>query len=355
MKDIRIFIASSKELEKERNYLAFLVLAHEDEFAKRGLRVRLAKWEYLDPKMTGTRTENRYLDEMYNCDAALVLFRDIAGMYTREELDKALASEQSEYSRFKVHRILFAADGASDSAAAKLRESLLKGSYGVWSGEEELRAEFLSLVDKVVQCDNLIDAPSDAYVRKITAFLAADEELAEERNAFADTVLNVNDLLEQARRNIRVQLKFYDPANAESVVEASEMGLVLYGTNYRMFGREEVKRIYERVKDEKQNPKRFYVFFRDLDQDAEKSLDEAFRTFRSDFVSKLGHFTCQFGDANALRLSFLLSLERYAGESVELYSTVSAPTAPVFVGRSTVTVAAFATAVEPSVSRNSAR
>ena len=41
MKDIRIFVASSKELEKERNCLAFLVLAHEDEFAKRGLRVRL--------------------------------------------------------------------------------------------------------------------------------------------------------------------------------------------------------------------------------------------------------------------------------------------------------------------------
>ena len=333
MKDIRIFVASSKELEKERNYLAFLVLAHEDEFAARGLRVRLAKWEYVDPKMTEARTEDRYLDEMYNCDAAFVLFRDIAGMYTREELDKALASEQSEYSRLKVHRILFATDGVPDSAAAKLRTSLPEGSYGEWSAMEELRAEFLSLVDKVVQCDNLIDAPSDAYVRKITAFLAADEELVEERNAFADTVLNVNDLLEQARRNIRVQLKFYDPANAESVVESSEMGLVLYRTNYRMFGREEVKRIYERVKDEKQNPKRFYVFFRDLDQDAEKSLDEAFRTFRSDFVSKLGHFTCQFGDANALRLSFLLSLERYAGESVELYSTVAAPTAPVFVGR----------------------
>ncbi len=38
MKDIRIFVASSKELEKERNYLAFLVLAHEEEFAERGLR-----------------------------------------------------------------------------------------------------------------------------------------------------------------------------------------------------------------------------------------------------------------------------------------------------------------------------
>ena len=43
MKDIRIFIASSKELERECNYLAFLALAKEDEFAARGHGGRLLK------------------------------------------------------------------------------------------------------------------------------------------------------------------------------------------------------------------------------------------------------------------------------------------------------------------------
>lgn len=43
MKDIRIFVASSKELIAERNQLAFLVLSMEGEFAARGLRVRLSK------------------------------------------------------------------------------------------------------------------------------------------------------------------------------------------------------------------------------------------------------------------------------------------------------------------------
>ena len=45
MKDIRIFVASSKELIAERNQLAFLVLSMEEVFAARGLRVRLAKWK----------------------------------------------------------------------------------------------------------------------------------------------------------------------------------------------------------------------------------------------------------------------------------------------------------------------
>lgn len=88
MKDIRIFVASSKELERERNELAYLVLAKEEKFAARGLRVRLAKWEYVDPRMTGGRTEDRYLCEMYDCDAAFVLFRNIAAEAKRH-LDQA--------------------------------------------------------------------------------------------------------------------------------------------------------------------------------------------------------------------------------------------------------------------------
>lgn len=92
MKDIRIFIASSEELLPEYNALAYLVLAKE-EFEQRGFRVRLAKCEYGDSKMTVIMTEDRYLDEMYNCDAALVIFKNIAGKYNREELDKTLAKE----------------------------------------------------------------------------------------------------------------------------------------------------------------------------------------------------------------------------------------------------------------------
>ena len=129
MKDIRIFVASSKELERERNYLAYLVLVYEGEFEKRGFRVRLSKWEYVDPKMTAARTEDRYLDEMYNCDAAMIIFKNIAGMYTQEEMAKALATEKAGAARLKAHRILFSEESAVDSDATKLREAMSQGSY----------------------------------------------------------------------------------------------------------------------------------------------------------------------------------------------------------------------------------
>ena len=313
MKDIRIFVASSKELEKDRNYLAFLVLAHEDEFAARGLRVRLAKWEYVDPKMTEARTEDRYLDEMYNCDAALVLFRDIAGMYTREELDNALAAERtglapdSRKARLKAHRILFAADGDLESSAAKLRASLPNGSYGEWTDQAGLGKSFLALVDQVAQCEGLIDAPEET-LRTVSAFIAADDELAADRNAFADTVLNLNEIL--ARRGIRVKMRFYAAARHREMLESSEMALVLYRTNCNAFGPDQMRDAYDRTKRE-ENPKRLYVFFRDED---DSRLDKAFVDFKNGFAENLGHFFCRFENADTLKLNFLLSLENLLGE-----------------------------------------
>lgn len=307
MKDIRIFVASSKELERERNYLAFLVLAKEDEFAERGLRVRLSKWEYVDPRMTEARTEDRYLDEMHNCDAALILFRNIAGEYTREELGSALSSEQSDFSRLKVHRLLFAADGKPCSDAAKLRESLPPDSYGVWSGMADLRAAFLSLVDRAAHCEGLVDAREEA-LRTVSAFLAADDELAADRNAFADTVLNLNDIL--SRRGVRVKMRFYDAARHREMLESSEMALVLYHTNCNVFGPGQMRDAYDRTRRE-ENPRRLYVFFRDED---DAGLDKSFVDFKNGFAENLGHFFCRFENADTLKLNFLLSLENLLGE-----------------------------------------
>ncbi len=83
MKDIRIFVASSKELVAERNALAYLVLSKAEEFEQRGFRVRLAKWEYVDPRMTEARTEDRYLDASKK--AIRRMLRKVSGVRWRSE------------------------------------------------------------------------------------------------------------------------------------------------------------------------------------------------------------------------------------------------------------------------------
>ena len=328
MKEIRIFIASSKELLPERNHLSYLTLAMEDEFERRGLRVRLAKWEYVDSNMSKERTEDRYLDEMMQCDAVMVLFKNVLGMYTEEEMRKALAAERVGDTRLKAHRLLFseAPDAQPKPELAAFRSSLASDDYGIFADLEGLKREFLALVENCAAQMNH-EVQVKAETRDITAFLAADEELASERDAFADMVVNLNELL--ARRNLRVRLRFYEPSRAMNVMGACEMGLVLYRTTFKTFGLDEMRDAYER-KCRGENPKRLYVYFRN---DEGLELAQDFRAFRDGFVTEFEHFVCQFGDADSLKLSFIVSLERYAGESVtEHYSTMT-PKSSDFVGR----------------------
>lgn len=188
MKDIRIFIASSKELLPERNYLAYLVLAFEEEFERRGFRVRLSKWEYVDPTMTEARTEDRYLDEMLDCDAVLMMFRHVLGIYTREEVDKAIAAEKAGTSRIKKHLMLFKDGDVEPSAElAEWRATLAEGTYGTFTSFDELKDHFLQLVEELTGFP-LEDVAQNESTRTVSAFLAVDDELAVDRNAFADAV-----------------------------------------------------------------------------------------------------------------------------------------------------------------------
>lgn len=308
MKDIRVFVASSKELIAERNALAYLVLSKEEDFAARGFRVRLSKWEYVDPTMTEARTEDRYLDEMYNCDAVLMLFRHVLGKYTKEEVDKAIAAETAGTSRIKKHLILFK-EGEADASPelAAWRASLAEGAYGTFTDAAGLGEHFLRLVEEIAGLP-LQDAADTETERTISAFLAVDDELAADRDAFADAVLNLNDVL--SRRGVRVRLRFYDPVRHRDMLESSEMALVLYQTKCGEFGGAELKEAYDRSKRE-QNPRRLYVFFRDA---SGRPLDDAFQALKDGFAETFGSAPCRFENVDTLSLNFLFALESMLGD-----------------------------------------
>ncbi len=306
MKDIRIFVASSKELLPERNYLAYL--AHEGEFERRGFRVRLSKWEYVDPTMTEARTEDRYLDEMLDCDAVLMMFRHVLGMYTKEEVDKAIAAEAAGTSRIKKHLMLFKDGDVEPSAElADWRSTLAEGTYGTFTDFDELRRHFLRLVEELSGLP-LQDIVQDESTRTVSAFLAVDDELAADRNAFADAVQNLNDVL--VRRGARVRLRFYDPGKHRELLESSEMALVLYHTKCGDFGEKALDESYGRSKRD-ENPKRLYVFFRDANR---QLLDGGFEVFKNGFADKFGSAPCRFENVDTLSLNFLFSLESVLGD-----------------------------------------
>jgi len=92
--EIKIFLASSKELEFERVHVGDLfndinsILADTDN----NVRVRLLKWETFNPSFTGERKQSEYDEQVKNSDIFVVLFRSTAGKFTMEEAETAVMS-----------------------------------------------------------------------------------------------------------------------------------------------------------------------------------------------------------------------------------------------------------------------
>ena len=87
-----IFIASSSELKRERFELVDLMLDINQEPANKanGIKLEPVLWEYMDSSMRAQRKEDEYLAELRKCELCIVLFWNILGEYTLEELDVAV-------------------------------------------------------------------------------------------------------------------------------------------------------------------------------------------------------------------------------------------------------------------------
>lgn len=89
MKTIRIFLASSEELQDDRNAFGNLVRRLDKIYEKRGIRIELFEWEDYDAAYNGTRKQDEYNEAIKASDMFLALFHKKAGKYTLEEFDVA--------------------------------------------------------------------------------------------------------------------------------------------------------------------------------------------------------------------------------------------------------------------------
>ena len=89
MKTIKIFLASSEELENDRMAFGNLVRRLDRIYEKRGIRVELFEWEDYDASYNGLRKQDEYNDQIKASDLFLALFHTQAGRFTIEEFDVA--------------------------------------------------------------------------------------------------------------------------------------------------------------------------------------------------------------------------------------------------------------------------
>ena len=76
MERIKVFIASSAEMEYERKELVYLmVIEMNEELEQKGYELVPEKWEYMDSSMRERRKEDEYLDNLRECEISKIIHR----------------------------------------------------------------------------------------------------------------------------------------------------------------------------------------------------------------------------------------------------------------------------------------
>lgn len=122
MKTIKIFIASSNELEKERLLMASLANELSTRLEKVGIQVIAVEWESLDASMGEDHKQEEYNEKLRECDMCMVLYWTKFGMYTKTELDTAYKEKIEGKNPQKVWVYFKEIDDPSNMPTEKLKK-----------------------------------------------------------------------------------------------------------------------------------------------------------------------------------------------------------------------------------------
>ena len=122
--EIRVFLASSSELELERAHVGDLFNDINSAIIDTSTRVRLLKWEVFDPSFSGSRKQSEYDEQVKKADIFIVLYRSIAGKYTQEEVETAAASHGQNNKPEELHCLIQDYEGKRSFDVDELKANL---------------------------------------------------------------------------------------------------------------------------------------------------------------------------------------------------------------------------------------
>ena len=158
-REIRIFLASSDELRQDRDAFELYFLQQNHEFLKKGLQLKVERWENFFSAMSKTRSQDEYNKAICECDVFVSLFGTKTGQYTEEEFDSAHRQFMSTgkpliYTFFKDTEI------KTGSAPRKDLQSLwafqdklqtLEHFYNQYDNIEDLKLQFRDQIEKILE------------------------------------------------------------------------------------------------------------------------------------------------------------------------------------------------------------
>lgn len=187
MRLVKIFVASSNELEDDRIHLGDSVRKANDIFELQNVRVKLYKWEDFSPYFIGKRSQDEYNECLKQCDAVIGLFETKLGKYTCEEIEVAL--KKLGYDAVYC----FAKVPTGSSIPGHISEFFSKNSLGAQTYSDV--SEFDAIVRKIVQ-ESISRGIEDNYtpVKRATYIYATiPDDNADQRHKIGDAIRSLDD------------------------------------------------------------------------------------------------------------------------------------------------------------------
>ena len=155
MKTITVFLASSNELNNDRNSFQALIAKLDDIYEPRGIRIKCRRWEDFPAYCTGERTQDVYNKTVRSCDMCICMFHKEAGQYTIEEFEQALDEYRTNHSHPKTFVYIRAlVDGEVETDELKaFKDQLFKSIGHYWCNyacDDSMNLHFVMQLERLI-------------------------------------------------------------------------------------------------------------------------------------------------------------------------------------------------------------
>ena len=155
MKTITVFLASSNELNYDRNSFQALIAKLDDIYEPRGIRIKCRRWEDFPAYCTGEMTQDVYNKTVRSCDMCICMFHKEAGQYTIEEFEQALDEYKTNHSHPKTFvyiRALVEGEVETDELKA-FKDQLFKSIGHYWCNyacDDSMNLHFVMQLERLI-------------------------------------------------------------------------------------------------------------------------------------------------------------------------------------------------------------
>ena len=166
MKTITVFLASSNELNNDRNSFQALIAKLDDIYEPRGIRIKCRRWEDFPAYCTGERTQDVYNKTVRSCDLCICMFHKVAGKYTIEEFEQAMDGYKTSHTRPKTFVYIRAlVEGELETDELKtFKDELFKGVGHYWcnyASDDGMNLHFVMQLERLMPAMGLSEGDSN--------------------------------------------------------------------------------------------------------------------------------------------------------------------------------------------------